>query len=195
MKKFFRTVLLILISMAAGAFLYARYGSALHLSEKMESISFADIGELATQEADLTMQGTIEKDKLKDKTGWDIPFVGSKVVYSYDVVIKAGYDFADITADIDSENQTVTVHLPQAEILSDEIDQNSIQVYDSYNSVFNRVTMEDISTSEEELKKKAEEKAEANGLYEKAEQNAEVLLKDKIASAGYEDYTVTFEQA
>jgi hypothetical protein len=34
MKRFFRTVLLILVSMAAGAVLYARYGSELHLSQQ-----------------------------------------------------------------------------------------------------------------------------------------------------------------
>jgi len=140
-------------------------------------------------------QGTIEKDKLKDKTGWDIPLIGSKVLYSYDVAIKAGYDFADVTADVDIAAKKVTVHLPAVKTLSKEIAPDSIQVYDSYNSVFNRVTMEDISASQQQLEDTAEKKAIDNGLYEKAEENAQTLLNDKIHSLGYEDYSIIYEQA
>ena len=196
MKKVPGTIAVILISMAAGAFLYARYGDALHLSSSTEKISFADIGELATQEADVTQQDTIEKDSLKDKTGIDLPFVGSKIVYSYDVTIKAGYDFADISGDVDAGDKTITVYMPAVQTLSNEVDQDSIQVFDSYNSVFNRVTMEDISVSEQDLKDKAEAKAIEKGLYERAEANAETLLKDKLQNdLNYTDYTITFVQA
>lgn len=139
---------------------------------KTTKIGFEDIGELATQAAYCTEVDVI--DASRKLFGVKIPFTQSKYIYSYDVVVKAGFDFGDIEW---SENDTVvTVKLPKAKILGCDIDTDSFKVYHEDESIFRQITLEETNESMSKLKKQAEENAVANGLLENARNNAETIL-------------------
>ena len=68
--------------------------SDIFFDSKTTKIGFENIGELATQTAYSTQLGVI--DDSRELYGVTIPFTNSKYIYSYDVIIKAGFDFGDI---------------------------------------------------------------------------------------------------
>ena len=120
-------------------------------SSKTEKIGFEDIGELATQVAYSTQLSLT--DDSRELYGFKIPFTQSKYIYSYDVVIKAGFDFGDIEWE-ENEN-IIEVKLPEMKILSSELDLNSFKVYHEEESIFNQITMTENNESMKELQKTA----------------------------------------
>lgn len=160
---------------------------------KTKSVSFDNIGELATQEVYCNEIGTSEK-PAKQIFNVDIPFTSSKCIYTCGVTVKAGCDFSEITWD--ENNNVVKVKLPAMRILDSEIDNDSYAVYDEDSSVFNPIKSEDVNLSFKELKAQADADAEKTGILTKATENAETLIKDKFIEAGYTEdngYTIVFE--
>lgn len=152
-----------------------------------------DIGELATAEYGFTMVQTATKPH-KEVVGFKIPFTESKVIYSYEGLIKAGLDFEDIDIAVDDAAKTVRITLPEVRLLSTVLDRDSLIVYDEKNSPFNAFTFEDMNLSEAELEKSAEETAVNNGLLDRAADNAENIIRTMVYSMdNMNDYTVEFK--
>lgn len=164
-------------------------------TSKSTKLGFDDIGEMATQVAYCTEIGNInESRKLFSKV--NIPFTKSTYIYSYDVVIKAGFDFSEIEWSADEEASIITVTLPEVKTLSAEVDLNSFQVYLEDQSIFTPITLEENNTEMVNLKQRAETDAIENGLYENARSNAEVLLRSFFAQAyDLETYQLMFVDA
>ena len=150
------------------------------ISGEIIRAGLADIGELATEEYYFTeVEAFDSSKKLMD---FDIPFTTSKVVYSYDGVIKAGIDFGAIDVRKDDQTKTITVKLPKSTILSSEIDENSFQVYDEKQSIFNPVSIRNFNDTLADLKTRAEREAISKKVLEKADANAAVILKNFLHS-------------
>ena len=98
----------------------------------------------------------------------------SNYIFTYNVVIKAGYDLENIKDDGGNEStQTITVTLPKASI------------FDSY--------LDDIHKEKKRMLKEAKQDAIKGGLYEKTAEHAKVVITDYIHSLkGYENYNVVF---
>ncbi|OUP62952.1 DUF4230 domain-containing protein [Sellimonas sp.] len=135
-------------------------------------IGFEDIGELATQSAYCTQVNVT--DSSRELFGAKIPFTQSKYIYSYDVVVKAGFDFEEI--EWSKNDKTIEVKLPEAKILSSEIDLDSFKVYHEQESIYNQITLEENNEALAKLKETAEKDAIENGLLENARSNAETIL-------------------
>ena len=146
--------------------------TVISFDNKTTKIGFEDIGEFATQAAYCTELNVIDDSKKMFKVS--IPFTQSKYIYSYDVVIKAGFDFSEI--EWEENDKIIEVKFPTAKILSSEIDLDSFKVYHEEESIFNKITMTENNESIRGLKEKAEEDAIANGLLENARANAETVL-------------------
>ena len=155
-------------------------------------MGFEDIGELATQSA-YCRQINVTSD-VRTLFGMDIPFTQSKYVYSYDVIIKAGFNFAEIEPIIDEDSKTITLKMPAVKILSSEIKDDSLEIYLEKESIFTPITLTENNEARIELKKKAAEEAKENGLYDDAEKNAEELLKGFISKQfDLDTYKLKFE--
>lgn len=139
---------------------------------KTTKIGFEDIGEMATQSAYCTEVNVTED--AKELYGMRIPFTQSKYIYSYDIVIKAGYDFNEI--EWKEKNKTIEVKLPEAKVLSNELDMDSFKVYHEEESIFSKITLEENNDAVKKMKLNAQENAIANGLLENARSNAETML-------------------
>lgn len=135
-------------------------------------IGFEDIGELATQSAYCTQVNVT--DSSRELFGAKIPFTQSKYIYSYDVVVKSGFDFEEI--EWSKNDKTIEVKLPEAKILSSEIDLDSFKVYHEQESIYNQITLEENNEALAKLKETAEKDAIENGLLENARSNAETIL-------------------
>ncbi|MBQ9825070.1 MAG: DUF4230 domain-containing protein [Solobacterium sp.] len=149
------------------------------------------IGELATAEFVYTITQTADK-KAFEVFNISIPFTSSRIVYSYSGTIKAGIDFSEIKAV--TEGETIHITLPQSTILSNDLDHDSLTVYDEKNSIFNRFSFSDMNASQADLKKTAEETAAEKGLLETADANAREIIEKTISSMyGNGEYTVVFD--
>ena len=164
-----------------------------HTTEsKTTKLGFEDIGEFATQSAYCTeVSATAYARKL---FGHNLPFTQSNIVFSYDVVIKAGYDFSAITWDV--HDTTITVKLPEVKVLSCEVKEDSFKKYVEDESIFTPFTLDDNNNAMKALKETAQTDAIANGLYENARSNAETMLTTFFSSAyDMDQYTIEFQDA
>ena len=172
-------IILILAAVAAGV------KSVIFSESKTTKIGFEDIGELATQSAYCTEVNVTEA--ARELFGITIPFTQSKYIYSYDVEIKAGFDFQEITWEV--KDKTIEVRLPETKILSCDVDLDSMKIYHEDESIFRQITLEENNKALADLKQKAEEDAVANGLLE----NAETILEGFFAGVyDLEEYEIVF---
>ena len=152
-----------------------------------------ELGELATMEYLYTNAGIFEKArKAFDK--FDIPGTRKTFTMKWDGVIKAGIDINQVTTEADEESKILTIHLPEAKILSHDPDKDSVEIYNERDGIFNKVTVEDQVAFDAACEKEMEERAIQNGLLEKAEENAEEVIS-RLLNANpiiAEHYTIEF---
>ena len=156
----------------------------------------SDIGELATEEYGFTQVETYDSTKSAQlfNITFDLPLTHTKFIYSYDGVIKAGVDFAAVEVEKDDLKRLITVRLPKSHILSSEIDFDSFELYDEKTSIFNPISVRDVNDTNREMLRAAEKDALAKGLLEKADKNAETLIKNFLRG-GYDvrEYAIRIE--
>lgn len=161
-------------------------------SSRTVDFGLKNIGELATQAGYYTNVQVIEN--AANLWGWNIPLTQSKCIYSYDGVIKVGYDFEKIEIDTNDRTKTITVRLPEAVVISNQVIDGSLKVYDERHSIFTPFSVSDTDEAMSMLKAEGLQNAVNNGIYEAARENAEVLLRGMMMGlAGYEDYNIVFE--
>lgn len=117
--------------------------------------------------------------------GYKVPFTSKKFIVSYDGVIHAGVDLEKM--DVKLKGKSIEIKIPPAKILSHEIYEDSLKVFDERESIFNRIDIEDYNNFSKDQKKEVEAKAIKRGLLKEADQEAkkaieETLLGDTILS-------------
>ena len=85
--------------------------------------------------------------------------------------------------------------MPNAEILSHEIDNNSIETLDEKDGLFNPVKVEDVRQFDTVSKDAMEDRAIENGILDKALKNAEDIIEKLVNNdvAQEQEYTIKFE--
>jgi hypothetical protein len=120
-------------------------------------------------------------------------FSGEEVLVIATGEVEAGVDLSEIGKDdVRVEGDTVTMRLPEPEILSSSLDEEKTRVYDRDFSPLN-VRPDDELVEEARLRaiEKVEETARENGILETAEANAENSIRAFITTLGFEE--VRFE--
>lgn len=151
-----------------------------------------NIAELATIEYLFT--DAAEFSDSKQIKNWNIPFTEKSFIIRWDGVIKAGVKLDQVTIEVNETAGKITVSMPKAEILSYEIDHDSIEVLDEKNNIFNPMTVEDKVKFDSKTEEAMKERAIENGLLEKAQENAKEILERLVIydSSIKEFYTVEF---
>lgn len=154
-----------------------------------------DIGELATIEYLYTDAGKFEDPA--ELFGKEIPFsfTTKSFIVKWDGVIKAGVKVDEITIEVNDSNKEIVVHIPEAEILSHEIDSESIETLDEKNGLFNSIKVDDIREFDAISKEEMEQRAIENGLLDKAFENAKEIIYKFVDTDLVEEmeYTITFK--
>lgn len=155
-----------------------------------------DIGELATIEYLYTDAGKFE-DAAK-MFGKEIPFsfTTKSFIAKWDGVIKAGVKVDDIAVEVNDSDKEIVVRIPEAEILSHEIDSESIETLDEKDGLFNPIKVDDIRNFDIINKEAMEQKAIENGILEKAFENAKNIIYRIIDTDLVEEleYSIMFEE-
>ena len=146
--------------------------------------------ELVSVEYHYTNMGKFENQV--DFYGWKVPFTGKSFLVSYDGRIKAGVDLADVQVNVSEAAHTITVTLPESEVLSHEIPEDSIEVFDETHNIFNPITISDYTGFAQDQKVAVEQKAIDNGLLTGATEKARAAVGTFLTLLpGMDRYTLT----
>ena len=188
------TIKLILIAIAVLLIvvLFLGVGRKEEVKSRTTDLGLKNIGELATQAGYFRNVQVIRE--ARDLWGVEIPFTQSSYIFSYDGVIKAGFDFDQVEINVDETTKILYVELPTVRILSTTIDEDSLEVYDEHKSIYTPLTVSKLNKSIATLKEEAETTAINNGLLENARTNAEMLITGYLSSVfDLQVYTISFE--
>lgn len=148
------------------------------------------LSELVTQEYIYT-----NADKRESKEtwvfGWNIPFSGNSLLVTYDGTIKAGIDLSQAKIDVDGDKHTITVTLPASRVTDNDIPQETINVVEVKDGLFNKVSFDNYNDFISEQKIVMEERAINQGLLSKADEEAKTLIKSFLSVLpGMDSYTL-----
>lgn len=196
--RFKTKLILVLIGLAAlglsfvlGAVLSHRDAAPVITSELLGQ-QLANVRELSTVEYHYTNMGKFENQV--DFYGWKVPFTTKSFIVAYDGVIKAGVDLSGLETQV--SGQRITISLPAPVILSHEIDEDSIEVFDQTHNIFNPIEITDYTGFTADQKDAIEEKAVGNGLLTAAAERAEGAVKGLLSALpGTEEYEISVRVA
>lgn len=147
----------------AGAFFGNRQSEPVITSTALTQ-QLQEANDLAVLEYNYTKVGKFENSLTLN--GWNIPLTKKSFLLTYAGKLTAGVSMED--AQVNVNNSTITVTLPEVEILSNVIDENSIEVYDETKNIFNPISIEDYTAFATQQKAAVEEEAIENGLLSEA---------------------------
>ena len=181
---------IVLAVLIIGAAVGCLVTSHLTTEAKTTKIGFEDIGELDTQVAYCTVVDVI--DDPREIFGVEVPFTKSKYIYSYDIVVKAGLDFEKM--DWKETGGKIKVKMPEVYVTDSYIDEKSGRIYHEEESIFSPITLEEQMLARAELVETGVYDAIANGLFDKAKENAEKMLASFFKQHDeYKDKEIVFE--
>lgn len=182
-------VLLLLLAFWLGALWRGREQQPTITSDLLGQ-QLRSVQELVSVEYHYTNMGKFENQL--DFYGWKVPFTTKSFLVSYDGVIKAGVDLSGAEVDVDELRKAVTITLPESKILSHEIPEDSLQVFDETRNIFNPITIEDYTGFTRDQKAEVEQKAIDEGLLTDAAEKARGAVETFVSLLpGSGDYTWT----
>lgn len=146
-----------------------------------------EVQELVTVEYRYTNMGVFEDQK--DFYGWSVPLTKKSFIVSYDGIIKAGVDLSGLNVQV--SGNTVSVTIPKAEIMSHEIVEDSVEIFDEKDNIFNPIKIEDYAGFTQDQKGKIELKVQEDGLLDQAYQRAQSTIAQILSNMpDMENYTL-----
>ena len=124
-----------------------------------------------------------------------IPLTNKYFILTFEGEIQLGTDLSKANVEINDSTIYATVNKPT--VLSNSIDESSIEVYDETKNIFNPISVSDYKAFAVEQKEKALSEAKKKGLMKTAQKNTEKSIKEIISIIpDTDDYTieVTFKE-
>ena len=123
-----------------------------------------------------------------------MPFTSKRFIVSYDGQVKAGVDLAEAEIHVNPEKKEVSVLLPRSQIVSHEIPEDSIQVFDETKNIFNPISIKDYTGFTKDQKAQVEVKILSNGFLEEADEKARTAVEAVLSVLlEAEEYTLAVE--
>lgn len=121
-------------------------------------------------------------------TGLERLFGGERVLLIAVGEVEAGVDLSALGEDdVRVEGETVTIRLPEPEILSTSLNEDETEVYDRDFGPLNLRPDDDlVEQARAEAESRVEEAARENGILDTAETNAEESIRAFVTSLGFE---------
>lgn len=139
-----------------------------------------DMGVLITQEYYFTE--VIQSSSVKQFLKMDIPLTQTSYLATYDGVITAGIDLTQVRVNKNNDANIITVSVPMSTVQNVDVDPNSFKLYSEKSGIGNPLSVSDVNRSLIELENNARATALQKGLLEKADRNAETVIRNFIGS-------------
>jgi hypothetical protein len=123
----------------------------------------------------------------RDIKGWTIPFTTRRYIFTFDGKIRLGIDGNQIRVEEVLQDEAaalpiIRIYLPPIKILSHEVMDDSIEVFEQTQTIFNGLKIADAFNVTADRKREMEEKVMASSLVKEAEASAELHLGALIGS-------------
>lgn len=173
-RKIFVTILLIaafVVGAAAGDMLDLDLLPLDKATYDMEILKeqITEISEMATLEYRYSGKATYDGGSLQ-LFGKNVPFTAKSMIVYYEGIVKLGSDLSGIEIEPGESRNQIIVTIPHSKILSHEIDENTWEVLDVKNGLFNRVTLEDNGEFVKKQKKAREKEIKKGDLPKQADE-------------------------
>ena len=139
--------------------------------------------------------------KSSDKTwlwGWTMPFSDASLLVTYDGTITTSVDLKQVKFNVSESTKTITVTIPECKIFDHNIPQETINVLEIRNNLFNSISFNDYNQFISAEKIVMEEVAIEQGLLTEANEEAKEIIKaflEKMPGIGAEkgEYKLEFK--
>lgn len=143
--------------------------------------SFQSVGELITTKYYYT--DIAEYTNFKDFYGIKIPFTTDQQLIIYNGEIASGINLYDVKTDVNEEEKTIKIILPEIKVFYHTIDQDSFKVYNIRNSIFTEISMQEYADFLNELKNMKFEEMKSKINYDTTVKlNTETLIKEILGN-------------
>ena len=184
MKKLKRSLLIILLIGLAlfAAFFYGKRQMKSEMEPEITSSliynKLVSAKELTTLKYHYTNMGHFENQNTF--YGYKVPFTSKEFIVSYEGLINAGIDLDKMKVDVG--DKSIEIKIPPAEILSHEIYEDSLKVYDERESIFNRIDIEDYNNFSKDQKTEVEQRAIKKGLLKEADEESKKAIQEILGA-------------
>lgn len=122
--------------------------------------------------------------------GWSIPLTNKYFILTYEGEVQLGVDLSQ--ADISVKDSIIQIELPPVQVLSNTIDEDSIEVYNESKNVFNPISINDYKEFAIQQKDKVEEELKEKQIYKTAEENTIQSIEKILSLSDHvnENYTI-----
>lgn len=189
---FYRILVFLLIALIAVYFFFFRKKFiGLNKEERVDNLkaSIEDIGDLVTVEYNYTDVLTY-KDSLT-LMDMKIPFTDKSYIIKYNGYIKAGVDLSKAVVK-DIKETSVELDVPVATITDSVLDEKSMVILDQKNNIFNPLDLGDYQDTLKKELNARELKAKKDGLLERAQDNADKILRKLLQGLGFKDIKINY---
>lgn len=173
-KREMKKVLAILIALLVGA--AAAAGGIFYFHMKAQpKVDAKSLMERLEESSELTVEKNFYTGIVRFEEG-TIRFIDKNgFTMKYEAEIDAGFDLENVTIEVNDDS--VVVNVPEAKILSVNIDPDSLEFYDNKVSIIKTDRKEATKQALKAAQKDAEEHATGKGILDAANKRAEVIFK------------------
>jgi hypothetical protein len=175
LKKVLFVVAFILIAFISGIF-FANKQTEPEITSTLIQNRIEQASDLVTTKYHYTKVGKFENSL--NLNGWSIPLTNKYFILTFEGEIQLGTDLSKANIEISDSTIHVTVNKPT--VISNSIDESSIEVYDETKNIFNPISVSDYKAFAVEQKEKALSEAKKKGLMKTAQKNTEKSIKQII---------------
>ena len=191
-KKIVFILIFILIAFIGGMF-FANKQTEPEITSTLIQNRIEQASDLVTTKYHYTKVGKFENSL--NLNGWSIPLTNKYFILTFEGEIQLGTDLSKANVEINDSTIHVTVDKPA--VISNAIDESSIEIYDETKNIFNPISVSDYKAFALEQKDKALSEAKEKGLMKTAQENTKKSIKDIVSIIpNTDDYTikVTFKE-
>ena len=145
----------------------------------VSKVEFKSLGQLVTQSARVTVVKRYKNSREFLKL-FDIPFTEYVLIFSYDVSVDAYIDFEKVHYTRNDNEKKFYVEIPHAKNKDPILYEESVKTWYDNKNIFNSVDFDKSNELRIEVKNKGLEEALKQGLLDKAEKNAELLISNML---------------
>lgn len=191
-KKILFILIFILIAFISGIF-FANKQTESEITSTLIQNRIEQASDLVTTKYHYTKVGKFENSL--NLNGWSIPLTNKYFILTFEGEIQLGTDLSK--ANIEISDSTIHVTVDKPTVISNSIDESSIEVYDETKNIFNPISVSDYKAFAIKQKEKALSEAKKKGLMKTAQENTKKSIKQIISIIpDTDDYNieVTFKE-
>lgn len=199
MKKMTSLLAALLIGVIAGAFLFFGAVNLNIVQSEPEVTGKVVLRELESASSLISTRYNYSKvgkyENSLEINGWNIPLTDKFFILTYDGEALLGCDLETAEVDVNKGAQVITLTLDPVKILSNTIDEKSIEVYDESKNIFNPISVNDYKVFAQKQKEAVEDEIRSKPVFEEASANTvDAVTKILGLTDGIRDtYTVKVE--